>query len=124
MVKVITRHNPDATLDVIITNIQSLYHPPTTLPPLDNDENVPGKPADHSIVVMKPLSNEFPSDQKRYKVITYRPYPDSASRQMGQWIQTQSWQDIYGPKCPNIKAQKFEEMLMDRVNFYFPEKKT
>ena len=38
VVKVITRHNPDATLDVIITNIQSLYHPLTTLPPLDNEK--------------------------------------------------------------------------------------
>ena len=34
VVKVITRTNPDATLDVIITNISALYQPPTTLPPL------------------------------------------------------------------------------------------
>ena len=94
VVKVVTRQNPDATLDVIITNIHSLYQPPTTLPPLDNDENVTGKPADHLIVLMKPLSNQFPSRDKRYKVIKYRPFPDSAIRSMGQWIQSQSWEEI------------------------------
>ena len=41
---------------------------------------------------------------------------------MGQWIQAQSWQEIYGVECPSMKAQKFEEILMDRVNFFFPEK--
>ena len=71
VVKVVTRLNPDATLDVIITNIHSFYHPPTTLAPLDNDENVNGKPADHLIVVMKPLSAEFPAYSKRYKTIKY-----------------------------------------------------
>ena len=97
-------------------------NPLSTLPPLDNDENVIGKPADHLIVLMKPLSNQFPSQDKRYKVIKYRPFPDSAIRSMGQWIQSQSWEEIYRIKCPNIKAQRFEEIIMEKVNFFFPEK--
>ena len=64
VVKVITRLNPEATLDVIITNIHALYQAPTTLPPLDNDEDESGKPADHLIVLIKPLSVEFPSQIK------------------------------------------------------------
>ena len=122
VVRVITRMNPDATLDVIITNIQSLYHPPNTMAPLDNDPNELGKPADHLIVVMKPLTHEFSTVPKRYKVITYRPFPDSAIREMGQWIQSQSWNEIYSIECPNLKAQKFEEILMEKVNLFFPEK--
>ena len=121
-VKVITRHNPDATLDVIITNIQSLYQPPTTLPPLDNDENESGKPSDHLIVVMRPLSSEFSSVPKKYKTIKYRPFPDSGIREMGQWIQAQSWHDIYSIKCPNQKASRFEEVWMEKFP-YFPMKK-
>ena len=116
-----TRLNPDATLDVIITNIHSFYLPPTTLAPLDNDENVTGKPADHLIVVMKPLSAEFPVYRKRYKTIKYRPFPDSAMREMGQWVQAQSWQEIYSIPCPSLKADKFEQMIMDKVDLLFPE---
>ena len=122
VVKVITRRNPDATLDVIITNLPSLYHPPVTLPPLDNDDDQSGKPSDHLIVVMKPLSSEFPTFPKRYKVIKYRPFPDSGIRDMGQWIQSQSWHQIYTIPDPNLKAKVFEEMIMEKVNFFFPEK--
>ena len=121
-VKVVTRRNPDATLDVIITNIQSFYHPPTTLEPLDNDENVNGKPSDHLIVKMVPLSSQNPNLIKRYKVIKYRPFPDSAIREMGQWIQSQTWKEIYDIQSPDLKAEKFEELLMLKVNLLFPEK--
>ena len=116
VVKVITRRNPDATLDVIITNIQSFYQPPSTLEPLDNDEDVSGKPSDHLIVKMEPLSNEKPNR------IKYRPFPDSAIREMGQCIQSQSWHDIFVLDSPNLKAETFENMIMDKVNFFFPEK--
>ena len=77
VVQIVTRRNPDATLDLIITNLESMYHLPTTLEPLDNDENVSGKPSDHLIVVMKPLSNSNPSKSVRYKTVKYRPFPDS-----------------------------------------------
>ena len=122
MVRVITRRNHDATLDVIITNLPSLYHPPVTLPPLDNDDNQSGKPSDHLIVVMEPLSSEFPTLPKRYKVIKYRPFPDSGIRDMGQWIQSQSWHPIFSIADPNLKAKIFEEMIMEKVDFFFPEK--
>ena len=80
-VKVTTRRNPDAILDVIITNLHALFHPPTTLEPLDNDDDNSGKPSDHLPVVMYPLTNQNPVQAKRYKIIRYRPYPDSAIRE-------------------------------------------
>ena len=122
VVGIFTRRNPDAILDKIITNLHSLYHVPTTLPPLDNDEDVLGKPSDHLIVHMKPLSSGNPSKQKKYKTIKYRPFPDSAIRQMGQWVQAQNWHEIYLEKDANMKAEMFENMIMEKVNFLFPEK--
>ena len=122
VVQVVTRTNPDATLDLIITNLQSLYHPPTTMPPLDHDENVSGKPSDHLIVVMRPLSNTNPNQVVRYKTVKYRPFPDSGIRDMGQWVQSQNWKEIYSESDPNLKAEKFEKMVMEKVNIFFPEK--
>ena len=122
VVQIITRRNPDATLDVIITNLQSFYHPPTTLEPLDNDATVTGKPSDHLIVKMSPLTNQNPTQIKRYKTIKFRPFPDSAIREMGKWVQSQSWQEIYVLKDANLKAELFENILMEKINYFFPEK--
>ena len=109
VVKIVTRRNPDATLDLIITNLQSLYQPPSTLEPLDNDEAVSGAPSDHLIVKMLPLSNENPSQLKRYKTIKFRPFPDSAIREMGLWVQSKSWHEIYKIDDVNLKVEIFEE---------------
>ena len=84
----VTRRNPDAILDKIITNLRSLYHQPFTLELLDNDKEGQGKPSDHLVVIMKPLTSDNPVQQKKYKTITYRPFPDSAIREMGRWLQS------------------------------------
>ena len=122
VVQVPTRRNPDAILEKIITNLQLYFHPPETLEPLNNDEGNLGKPSDHLTVIMRPLSNENPMNPKMYRTISYRPFPDSAVREMGQWIQSESWKDIFKLENANSKAEKLEEMLMDKVNLFFPVK--
>ena len=122
VVTTVTRLNPDAILDKILTNLHSFYLVPTTLPPLDNDVDVIGKPSDHLIVVFKPVSHEHPAQQKRYKSIKYRPYPDSGIREMGLWVQKQDWKEIYNQTDVNMKAEIFEKMIMEKVNLFFPEK--
>ena len=122
VVQVPTRRNPDATLDLIITNLHAFFHPPVTLEPLENDEGNGGKPSDHLPVMMYPLTNENPKQAKKYKIIKFRAYPDSAIREMGQWLQSQSWHDIFKLSCANAKAEKLEEMLLDKINVLFPEK--
>ena len=122
VVTVPTRKNPDAIIDKIITNIPTLYQSPFTLPPLENDEHKSGQPSDHLIVCMRPISNAFQSREKRWKIIKYRPFPESGIREMGRWIQSQSWDEIYRISCPNQKAITFEKILLDKVNLIFPEK--
>ena len=41
---------------------------------------------------------------------------------MGQWIQSQSWKEVYTLESAHDKADKFEEMLMEKVELFFPEK--
>ena len=122
-VEVVTRRNPDATLDLIITNMASYYHSPAALEPLENDDDQTGEPSDHCILVMKPISaSDKVVKRSNYKIIKYRPFPDSGIRQMGQWLQSQSWHEIYRLSCANEKAEKFEKMIMDKVADFFPEK--
>ena len=122
VVSVITRRNPDAILDKILTNLHSYYLNPTTISHLENDEDVAGKPSYHLIVVYRPLSTGNPAKQRTYKTIKYRPFPDSGMRKMGVWVQQQKWKEIYDLSSVNQKTEKFEQIIMERVNFYFPEK--
>ena len=46
-----------ATLENIITDICNLYHPPTTLPPLQVDDGAKGKDSDHEVIVFAPMSD-------------------------------------------------------------------
>lgn len=110
----VTRRNPDSTLDKIITNMHGYYHEPFTLEPLDNDQEGCGKPSDHLIVVMEPLSNDNPVQKRKYKTIAYRPFPDSGIREKRSWIQSQSWKEVYLLKSAHEKAEKFESMLMEK----------
>ena len=122
VVQIPTRTNPDAILDKIITNLHMFFSEPTTLEPLENDEMNNGKPSDHLTVIWKPLTNNSPIEPKLYKTIKFRPFPDSGIRAMAQWVQAQTWQDIYQLSCENAKVDKFETMLMQKINSIFPEK--
>jgi hypothetical protein len=52
----VTRTNPDAILDKILTKLSKYYLSPVSLPPLDTDEPGNGKPSDNLIIVWKPIS--------------------------------------------------------------------
>ena len=68
-----TRLDPPRLLDPIITTLADFYQLPKCLPPLDADPDTNGKPSDHLMVVMSPISvvNNKPARTKR--TFTYRP---------------------------------------------------
>ena len=45
------------TLELILTDLHTVYHPPTTMPPLQVDEGQNGKDSDHNTVVFAPKAN-------------------------------------------------------------------
>ena len=46
-----------ATLEILLTDLHTMFHPPTTLPSLQVDTNKKGKDSDHNVVVFAPISN-------------------------------------------------------------------
>ena len=81
-----TRLNPPRILDPIITTLADFYQLPVCLPPLDADPDSNGKPSDHLMVVMPPISaiNNKPARTK--KKFLFRPYNQVRLQQMQQWI--------------------------------------
>ena len=111
------RQNPPSTYPVPSEERREILAPTsyTNSGDEENDKEGQGKPSDHLIVVMKPLSNDHPIQQKTYKTITYRPFPDSGIREMGRWLQSQHWSEIYSLKDAHKKAEKFESMLLEKI---------
>ena len=121
VVTIPTRTNPDAKLDKIITTLSKFYLVPTTLPPLDNDVDGKGKPSDHLIVIMMPISqNNYPKPQ--VKVITYRPLPESGMLMMKQWLQNENWAQLYRLETAHEKAEYLHTTLLEKLDCYLPEK--
>ena len=121
MVSIPTRTNPNATLDKIITTLGKYYLPPTSLPPLDNDVNGNGKPSDHLIIIMRPISqNNCPKPQM--KIIKYRPLPESGMLMFKQWLQTESWSALYQLETAHEKAAHLHRELLAKLDCYLPVK--
>ena len=122
VVKIPTRTNPEATLDKIITTLSEFYLPPTNLPPLDNDIEGNGKPSDNLIIEMRPI-NSLENHKPKYKVITFRPLPESGLLQLKQWLQTETWQLLYLKETAHEKAELLQTTLLEKINLFLPEKK-
>ena len=122
VVKLPTRLNPDRMLDPIITTMAKYYEEPVTMPPLNPDANSKGKPSDHLVVLMRPISASYMVPPRIYKTVTTRPITESGIESFRQWIEDFRWMDMYQCSGAHKKAEVFQQLLMD--NFYkcFPLK--
>ena len=121
VVKVPTRLNPDAILDPIITTMKKFYSDPVTKPPVRNDPGN-GKPSDHLIVLMEPISRLVDCRPRVYEIIQYRPITDSGVQMFSQWLTNQTWDKIFGTQDCNKKAEIFQELLVAEFQRIFPLK--
>ena len=46
----------ESTHELVITDLATFFHPPTTLDSIKQDSNSKGKPSDHSVIVVAPRS--------------------------------------------------------------------
>ena len=60
-----------ALLEIILTDLHTLFHPPTALPPLQVDTDKVGADDDHNVVVLAPIFNsEYKIERKKKCVVT------------------------------------------------------
>ena len=117
-----TRLNPPRILDPIITTLSGFYQEPMCLPPLDADPDSNGKPSDHLMVFMLPLSvvNNKPGRSKRK--ITYRPFNSQRLQGMKEWIDCEDWSEILKENSANLKMEMLQNLLLSKYHLFFPEK--
>ena len=90
-----TRMNPPRILDPIITSLSSYYQTPECLPPLDPDPDCDGKPSDHRMVLMTPISAVNNQPGRIYREIKSRPIHEQGLNEMKKWLSSQAWTDIF-----------------------------
>ena len=96
-----------ATLENIITDLCNLYHPPTTLPPLQVDNGKKGADSDYQVIVFAPKSNLNFTKPRCKKTITVRPLPESGIYDFGKEITTHEWPEVLLVNEIDKKKAKF-----------------
>ena len=118
-----TRLNPDKKFDNIITDPSSFYQSPECLPPLEADENSGGKPSDHKIVVMSPISVIDNNPARTTREISVRPLKQSGIDLFKYWLDNQAWKEVLKTETVDDKAEIFQSMLLKKLEEYLPMKK-
>ena len=72
-----------------------------------------GKPSDHLIIVMRPINENSNSKPKQKK---YRPLPESGILMYKQWLQYETWNDLYQLENAHQKAEILQTLLMEKLD--------
>ena len=120
IISVSTRNS--ATLEILLTDLHTMFHPPTTLPPLQVDSDKAGKDSDHNVVVFAPNSNMEYKQSRKKKTILTRPLPDSKILNFEKELSRHQWDELFLNKSVNEQAELFHDILRNLLDKHFPEK--
>ena len=110
------------TINIILMNMFSHYQSPIIAPPVQCDNPKRGVQSDHSVPVCYPHADPFTRLAQTYKVVEFRPLPQSNIMSFGQWITNESWSDISNVMSSTEKAMKLDDILMQKLDLHFPKK--
>ena len=103
-------------LELVITDMATMFYQPTTLDPFSQDKNSKGKPSDHSVIIVAPRTDINFRQKRHKKRIHVRPQPKSKVADFMREIGTNSWDEVFEVKDPHEKAQNFHSTLVRTLN--------
>ena len=111
-----------AILEILLSDLSHMYHPPTTLPPLQVDTDMAGSDSDHNIVIFAPKNNADYQLKRAKKSVKVRPLPQSKIFEFENEMINTNWDSVIN--CHNIdqKASNFHNILISALDKHFPEK--
>ena len=81
-------------------NCSTYFKTPVITPPLQPDDPTKAKPSDHSVPVCIPHTDRYRPPSRNYRVVKYRPLPESCLRDFGEWIEAEEWDCIKDEMSP------------------------
>ena len=103
-------------------NTSCHYKSPLIAPPIQPDNPNSGQPSDHSVPVCIPHTDRYKPPQRNYRIIKYRPLPESSVRRFGDWIVSEPWLSVREDLPVTEQAKEFEKVLNENLNKFCPEK--
>ena len=111
-----------AMLDPIITTLSQYYQEPQVLGPLDSDPDRNGKPSDHNIVLVQPISVFKNKNSRITQKIEIRPVTEAWIQKMKNWLSGEDWKTVSNAKTSNDKASTFQDIMVTKYKEFFPIK--
>ena len=112
LVSGVTRLNPPAMLDPVMSTLGRFYQQPVCLPPLNPDPDSCGRLSDHFIVLMKPINALNNKSSRTHREIKVRPLPASGLKKFEHWIQNEDWADIMDEELVDKKAEILQNIIL------------
>ncbi|KAK3893298.1 hypothetical protein Pcinc_002854 [Petrolisthes cinctipes] len=101
------------TLDLIITDLSDQYLPPQPLPPVGR--------SNHLSMFWTPATTTS-HDQDDHTTKICRPTPDSAIRQIGQWLIQYPWTEVLTVSDVDRKWENYQTTITQAYYHFFPTK--
>ena len=112
----------DNTLDLVITDMHTWYHPPLPSDALLPDLPAEASPSDHLGNLLISRSVPGISSTRLFRKITVRPLSSSQIDALGRWIGQHSWDELEATSDVDTQLELFTSTVFFMLNTIAPEK--
>ena len=110
------------SLEKVITDLQTYFHPPTSHEPIEVDEDKDGENSDHNVVILTPVNIPVIASKRVKRTIKTRPLPESRIRDFYKFMTIHNWSEVLDVENIDDKTENFHKTLAFSLDLYFPEK--
>ena len=112
----------DRTIDRNFSNWHRNITSTSILPPLETEETEAGsvRRSDHNIVFMQAKITKI--NAPVWKTFTHRPYSKEGADNFAKWLAQVDWAPVYSANGSNEKARRFQYILDEGMDYFFPLK--
>lgn len=96
---------------------------PRVLSPLNPDCDCHGRPSDHKMILINPISEFDNKLERKQRTITIRPLPESKLIKFENWLKKFEWGKLMEIESSHQKADYFQKTIMEKFDEFLPEKK-
>ena len=111
-------------IDVIVTDMVHLFEESVIIPnvPTDIPDGQPGggKRSDHPIVYSRPRTSMLKHPDKEVIIKKTRRLDDEKSRKVRQWIQQETWEEVFNANSDSGMAEKLPEVVFRKLDEICP----
>ena len=112
----------DKVLDLLITDMHTLYHPPVSSQYLLPDNPAQAAASDHLGNLLIPRSVPGVNSSRVYRTILVRPLTESQIAAIGRWIATEPWDHLHSFSDVDVQLESFTSSVFFMLNAVAPEK--